>query len=344
MNGYERVSRAMHFKSVDKAPLRHVYSRVGFYEHGDKLNDLFATLPCDFLPYKRHVAEQPLKEDFDKDGTYHAFKKDEWGTTWEHRIFGVAGIPCDHALKTQEDAENFRVKHFPKLEGPEFEAFKAQMNESKDAGLYAMTPWLTGLYERMIALYGDENVLCDMFMDEKGINNVADELSEFFKMHMIQGVRAGANGVFYGDDYGSERSLIMGPDCWRKFIKPRLKKIFEPAISAGLDIHFHSCGNIWDILPDLKEIGVTSIWPQIPAYNMEELAKKCRELQLAVEIHTDRARTMTYGTPQQVKDLVKREFDTFKMMDGGSWFYIEVDNDFPYENVEALVQTIAEYR
>ena len=47
MNGFERVKRAMHFKSVDKAPLRNVYSRAGFYEHGDKLNDLFATLPCD---------------------------------------------------------------------------------------------------------------------------------------------------------------------------------------------------------------------------------------------------------------------------------------------------------
>ena len=117
----------MHFKSVDKAPLRNVYSRAGFYEHGDKLNDLFATLPCDFTPYRRHVPEKPLPEEFDKDGKYHAFKKDEWGTTWEYRIFGVAGIPCDYALKTQEDAENFRVKTFPKLEGVEFDLFCKQV-------------------------------------------------------------------------------------------------------------------------------------------------------------------------------------------------------------------------
>jgi len=53
---------------------------------------------------------------------------------------------------------------------------------------------------------------------------------------------------------------------------------------------------------------------------------------------------MTYGTPNDVRELVKREFETFRMMDGGSWFYIEVDNGFPYANIEALVQTIAEYR
>ncbi len=40
----------------------------------------------------------------------------------------------------------------------------------------------------------------------------------------------------------------------------------------------------------------------------------------AVEVHTDRANTMTYGTPKQVRELVKREYDTFKMADGGVWF------------------------
>ena len=60
--------------------------------------------------------------------------------------------------------------------------------------------------------------------------------------------------------------------------------------------------------------------------------------------HTDRAITMTHGTPQQVRDLVRREFDTFKMMDGGSWYYVEADNGFPYENLEALVNTIRELR
>ena len=77
---------------------------------------------------------------------------------------------------------------------------------------------------------------------------------------------------------------------------------------------------------------------------MKALADRCRELGLAVEIHTDRARTMTYGTPEDVRELVKREFDTFRMQDGGSWFYVEADNGFPYANLEALVETIALYR
>lgn len=125
-----------------------------------------------------------------------------------------------------------------------------------------------GLFERMLSLYGDENVLCDIVMNEAGIN----------------------------------------------------------------------------LLADLKEIGVISVWPQLSAYNMKDLADLCRNLELAVEVHTDRARTMTYGTPDQVRELVKREYDTFRMHESGSWFYIEADNGFPFANLEALVETIREIR
>ena len=77
---------------------------------------------------------------------------------------------------------------------------------------------------------------------------------------------------------------------------------------------------------------------------MKALADRCRELGLAVEIHTDRARTMTFGTPDQVRELVKREYDTFRMDQGGAWFYVEADNGFPFENIQALVETIALWR
>jgi hypothetical protein len=92
------------------------------------------------------------------------------------------------------------------------------------------------------------------------------------------------------------------------------------------------------------EIGVTSAWLQLPAYDMKKLAERSRELGLALAIHTDRARTMTYGTPADVRELVLRENELFKLHDGGGWFYIEADNGFPFVNIEALVNTIKEIR
>jgi len=339
----ERVRRAMHFQSVDKAPVRYYYCPVGYYEHGDKLNDLYARLPGDFEPFRRFPIPGPEPEDFSESGEFHAFRKDEWGVTWEYRIYGITGIPCAYPIRDSEEAENYRTPPAVTCEGDEYDAFAREITRRKQEDYPAMVG-CGNLLERMLSLYGDENVLSDIMLNETGINVLADRITEYDKAMVKRAVQAGADIVSFGDDYGTERSLLMSPDVWRRFFKPRLKELFQPAVDRGLDIHFHSCGQIWDILPDLKEIGVTSVWPQIPAYNMEALAKRCRELELAVEIHTDRARTMTFGTPEQVRELVKREFDTFRVMDGGAWFYIEADNGFPYANLEALVETISMYR
>lgn len=200
------------------------------------------------------------------------------------------------------------------------------------------------LFERLIALRPEEDVLCDIALGEPGINRLADRITQRNAQYVRLAVEGGADGVAFGDDYGTERGLIMSPAAWRAFIKPRLRELFAPAVKARLDIHFHSCGQIGAILEDLREIGVTSLWPQLPAYDMGELAARCRSLGLAVAVHTDRARAMTAGTPEEVRELVKREFELFRMAEGGAWFYVEADNGFPFENIAALVETIKELR
>lgn len=343
MNGRERVKAAMHYRPVDKAPLQYYYCPVGYYEHGEKLNDLYASLPGDFEPFRRMPVTGPLPEEMDENGRYHGFYTDEWSVVWEKRIFGVTGIPCRRPLEDTDNLPAYRPPQTPKLQGEALEQARAKVAQRQAEGYYVLGGG-GGIYERLISLCGDENALCGMLLDEPDTHAIADMIMQHARGAVQCAVDSGADGVAMGDDYGAEHSLLMSPALWRSFIRPRLAYIMEPARKAGLDIHFHSCGYIWDILPDLRELGVTSIWPQLPAYNMESLAKRCRELELAVAIHTDRANTMTHGTPAQVRDLVKKEYDTFRMGDGGSWFYVEADNGFPYENIEALVTTIAQWR
>ena len=343
MTSRERVYRAMHFQAPDKVPVRYYYCPVGYYEHGDKLNGLYASLPGDFEPYRKMPVPVIPASDFDADGNFHSFVTDDWKVTWEYRIFGITGIPFKHPVTCPEDAEAYLPPAPPPAHGAEFDTYAASIREKKAAGFHTMEN-CGNLFEKLLALYGDENTLCDMETNEREINILADRIVEYDAALLERALKAGADSLIFGDDYGTERALLMSPATWRRFMKPRLIKLFRPAVDKGIDIHFHSCGQIWDILPDLKEIGVTSIWPQIPAYNMEDLARYCRELGLAVEVHTDRANTMTYGTPKDVRELVKREYDTFRMADGGAWFYIEADNGFPFANLEALVETIREIR
>lgn len=340
----QRVYHAMHYQPVDKLVFRYTHQDAGYYEHGEKLNDLYLSLPDDFeIPIRRPIPG-PEPGDYDADGNYHAFRKDDWGVTWEYRIFGITGIPYDRPIRTPEDMQNYRTPPHVLCEGPEFEAYAARVRRYKELDYPAADQNHSLLYQRMIALCPDEDVLCDICLDEKEINILADRIAEYDEAWVKRAVKAGMDHIRVLDDYGTERSLIMNPETWRRFFKPRLKRIFQSAVDAGVDIHFHSCGMIWDILPDLREIGVTSVWPQIPAYDMKALADRCRELQLAVEVHSDCARTMITGTPDEVRELVKREIDTFRMMDGGAWMHVEVFDGFPFANIEALVETIAQYR
>jgi len=83
MTGRERVKAAMRYQPVDKVPLQYMYTPVGFYEHGEKLNDLFQQLPGDFAPFTRQPIPILTVSDFDEAGRYHSFSRDEWGTLWE---------------------------------------------------------------------------------------------------------------------------------------------------------------------------------------------------------------------------------------------------------------------
>ena len=338
MTPRERVKAAMRYRPVDKAPLQYYYTPVGYFEHGEKLNDLYATLPGDFEPFYRHEPCGPGPGDYDPDGSYHAFKKDEWGTLWEYRIYGIAGIPKQYPIPVLEEIDRYTLPDPPRR------SVEAQQAVCRNQGEYYTLVNAHSLIERLRQLLPDDEVYCGIELDDPAINRLADKICAYNAVAIEQAIAAGADGIQFGDDYGAEKSMLLSPETWRRFFKPRLKELFAPAVKSGLDIHFHSCGKIEPILEDLREVGATSIWPQLPAYDMKQLADTCRSLGLAVAIHTDRANTMTFGTPADGRELVLREFETFKMMDGGSWFYVEADNGFPFENLRALVETIAQWR
>ena len=341
MTSLERVKAAMHFEKPDKVPVQYYYCPVGYYEHGEKLNDLYATLPGDFEPFRRMPVTGPAPDEYDENGRYHYYFDDEWGVTWEKRIFGVTGIPCRYPLEDTSRLAGYRPP-VPITPGhPDFPALQARVDAQKAAGFYTFHGTI-GIYEKLITLCGDENALCGMALEDEDVAAIADMIAEYGRKCTETAVALGVDGLAIGDDYGGEKSLLISPAMWRSFIKPRLTYILEPAVKVGMDIHFHSCGMVWDILPDFKELGVTSIWPQLPAYDMEKLAARCRELRLAVALHTDRANTMTFGTPEQVRALVRKEAEIFDVQNGGAWFYVEADNGFPFENLKALVETIRE--
>ena len=76
--------------------------------------------------------------------------------------------------------------------------------------------------------------------------------------------RCGVDGGYFGDDYGAQRGLLFSPRLWRQLIKPRLAKMFAVFRDTGLPVILHSDGDIWPILANLVDIGLTCLNPVQP--------------------------------------------------------------------------------
>jgi len=113
-----------------------------------------------------------------------------------------------------------------------------------------------GLFERSWAMRGFENVLMDAIAEpvfyQELIERIAQSQAEIIEEQLTLPV----DGIMFSDDWGDQRSVLLGPDRWRKYIKPHYKRLYQKVHQAGRYTISHCCGNVEDIIPDLIEIGL----------------------------------------------------------------------------------------
>jgi uroporphyrinogen decarboxylase len=101
------------------------------------------------------------------------------------------------------------------------------------------------------------------------INRIADfylEANEIF----YEATKGKLHAVLIGNDFGGQTGLMLSPELIREFVWDGTRKLVAQAKSYGLKVIHHSCGSIFEIIPDLIELGVDCIHPiQARAANME---------------------------------------------------------------------------
>jgi hypothetical protein len=338
----ERMLAALAFQPVDMIPLQLHPSPAGLFEHGQKMLDLMQALGHDFDDQSSLRVPDPPAEHFDADGRYHRFATDEWGTSWEYRLYGVWGYRVGYPLADITRLDAWRPPAVARLSGAELTAGRAA-GEAQRRTYFHLSGGVS-LFETMQSLRPFEDVLIDISQDTPEINRLADMLMEYYAVIVENSLAIGADAISVGDDFGTQQAMMISPRVWRRFFKPRYASLFAPVLAAGKRIFFHTCGCVDPILPDLAEVGASAVWPQLPLFDHRGLARRCRDLGLAVQLHPDRGELMQRATPQQVRDYILRLVDEFDTFNGGSWLYLEVDPGFPWENVQAMYETAIELR
>lgn len=152
----------------------------------------------------------------------------------------------------------------------------------------------------------------------------------------------------FADDLGTQHSLWLSPDHYRRIVKPYHRKIVDFIRKhSSAKIIFHSCGAIFDFIPDLIEIGIDALNPiQTSADGMEPTRLKSEfGKHLIFWGGIDTQSVLPHGSPEDVRIEVRKKIDILSK-DGG-YVLAPVHNiqpDVPGENVWAMVDEARRYR
>ena len=184
---------------------------------------------------------------------------DWWGAGWGTETEGYWHAVAPLAAATELAAYSWPDPNVPDL------LVGAERTLAADAGRHFVAPnFGFALFERAWSLRGFDQLLMDLVDQPAWVEDLFDRISGIQVALAKRFVAIGMDGGYFGDDYGAQRGLLFSPRLWRQLIKPRLARMFAVFRDAGLPVTLHSDGDIWPILPDLVDIGLTCLNPVQP--------------------------------------------------------------------------------
>ncbi len=270
----------------------------------------------------------------------------EWGMKFVDVgiYFEFYEYPLAHAT-TVEDIERYNWPD-PLAEG-RFDAAAAVIEKYGDR--YAVVADLeTSFFETSWYLVGMEKLLMDMAMGEAYVDALFDKVMQINTTIGKKLIEMGADIIWAGDDFGSQRGMMLSPDMWREKFKPRIKWMFSEfrKVNPDIKIAWHSCGSIIPIIDDFAEIGLDILNPiqplakdMVPELLMEKFGDK-----IGFFGGIDIQHLMPNESPEVIKKEIKRRIDILGK--NGNYIVAPAHNvqvDTPEENILAFFEAVKEY-
>jgi len=259
--------------------------------------------------------------------------RDDFGVTWNRngadKDIGVIDTP----IIGEPDIALWRE---PKLDEARLRAeFQSVIDTTGDCFAFAGIGF--SMFERAWSLCGMENILVYMIDEPEFVHGLLDAICEY-NLRMIDIANEYPfDGFYFGDDWGQQRGLIMGPKHWREYIKPRMKRMYDRARKNEKYIIQHSCGDIHELLPDLIEIGLNCYQTFQPEIYDIEKTKAAFGMDLTFWGGISTQQLLSTATPEEVKRETVR---IMRIMGKGGGYIAApthaVPGDVPPANILAM--------
>lgn len=261
--------------------------------------------------------------------------RDDFGVVW-NRNGADKDIGVIDGLVIREPIPG--AYRFPVLDEPRLRRELDRLI-ADDADTFKFASIGFSMFERAWTLCGMENLLMDMILEPAFVDSLLDDITEYNLRIVGIALEYPIDGFHFGDDWGQQRGMIMGPDYWRRFIKPRMARMYGRVKERGLAVSQHSCGDIHEIFPDLIDIGLDiyqTVQPEI--YDLRQLKKEYGgSLTFWGGISTQRL--LPFASPDEVRRVTR---ETLRLMGAGGGYVAApthaVPGDVPPENVLAMLE------
>lgn len=175
------------------------------------------------------------------------------------------------------------------------------------------------------------------------VGYLLDQLAALAAESAVILARCGVDILILDDDVAYCGGLLISPDMWHRFFKPRLARVIEAArrVAPDLPVFYHSDGDFTRLLPDLVELGVNVVNPVAPDCMDAAAIRRTFGQGLALWGTIGTAVTWDLGTPTQIREEVRERVDSVGR--SGLLLSPAYDLDFaPRENVVAFVEAVRE--
>lgn len=278
-------------------------------------------------------SEGIIEEIYPKKIEEHIYR-DEWGTVWKRKPGDDIGVVIDTPIK-EASLEEINVPN------PVSRAKYLNVFCKKNLDRFRLVSLSSPIFQRAWFLRGFENFLMDMALNKEFVHKLLDMIMEYTTKVVKEAIQYDIDALFFMDDWGQQQGLLMSPDMWREYIKPRMKKLCDIVKDKDIFIFFHSCGNIESLIPELIEIGIDVLNPIQPeTMDVYGIKKKYGD-RLSFYGGISTQQLLPHGTVNEVKSDVKEKFS---LLDENGGYILApahaVQVDVPVENVLALIEVM----
>jgi len=192
-------------------------------------------------------------------------------------------------------------------------------------------------------LAGMEKLLIDMMMETEYVIPLFEACAEFQTQIGLRLIERGVDAIWFGDDFGTQTSLIMPPETFQQQLKPIYKKMinrFKAANPAIIPI-LHCDGAVAELLDDIHEIGFevfNPVQPGVPGHQPEDMKKRFGD-KFAFWGAIDQQDLMPSGSDEELEKDIKNKIDT--LGNGGGYMIAPahiIQNDVAPERVLTFIE------